>query len=449
MPVSSLPGGLMSAIAALDKGQITSRDLVESCLVQIATSPNARAAYVLVDEHGARAQADAADRARRSGHCHSPLQGIPISIKDLFDVAGQITTAGSTVLATRPAALADADCLGGLRQAGMIFLGRTHMSEFAYSGLGLNAHWPDPASVWHAQGRRVPGGSSSGAGVSVAEGAAMAAIGTDTGGSCRIPAAFNGLVGFKPTASRVPAGGCFPLSPSLDSVGPIGRTVECCALLDRLLSGEARASAPTLRRRLLLPTNLVCEGMDADVATAFASAQGWLERAGFEIKRKHVGAFDMLPELTSEGGLVAIEAHGLHQELLATEADAYDPRTLNRIMKGANQPPQRKQALLALRQRFIAAMERELAGHDALVAPTSPIIPPLIESCMTEPAYSRQNLAVLRNPSLANLMDGCSLSLPIRACHAPVGFMLMSTARQDQVLLQLGLELEQLFNIAN
>jgi aspartyl-tRNA(Asn)/glutamyl-tRNA(Gln) amidotransferase subunit A len=331
----------------------------------------------------------------------------------------------------------------------MIFLGRTHMSEFAYSGLGLNAHFSDPASVWHEQGRRVPGGSSSGAAVSVAEGAALAAIGTDTGGSCRIPAAFNGLVGFKPTASRIPSGGCFPLSPSLDSIGPIGKTVECCAILDRLLSGERATPTPSLRSRLLLPTNLVCDDMDADVAAGFASALERLVHAGFEIVRTRVSAFDMLPDLTAEGGLVAIEAYELHQDEIAMAAGSYDPRTLKRMMMGADQPPQRPQALLALRQRFIAAIGRELDGYDCLIAPTSPILPPAVEACQADSDYSRQNLNVLRNPSLANLMDGCSISLPIRREAAPVGFMLISTSQKDRSVFHLGQEFERIFNMMN
>ena len=221
---------------SLERKKVTSRELVQHCLHNIeAQGGEGHNTFLSVYKERALDEADACDAARRASINLSPFSGIPISIKDLFDVAGQTTTAGSHVLDEQRPAQHDAPVISKLRQAGFIIIGKTNMTEFAYSGLGINSHYGTPASPYDRQTRCIPGGSSSGAAVSVSDEMAAAAIGTDTGGSTRIPAALCGLVGFKPTAERISTEGSVPLSPSLDSIGPIANSVSCCALLLSLI----------------------------------------------------------------------------------------------------------------------------------------------------------------------------------------------------------------------
>ena len=273
---------LAELAADLATGRTSSRALVEACLEKIEDpSGEGRRTFLHVDKGAVRAQADAMDLLRSSGAAPSPYAGIPISIKDLFDITGQVTRAGSTVLANHPAATQDATSVARLRRAGFVLIGRTNMSEFAFSGLGMNPHYGTPRNPWerphtsHADAStqgRVPGGSSSGAAISVADGMAHGALGTDTGGSCRIPAAFTGLVGYKPTASRVPRTGAIPLSTTLDSIGPIARSVACCATLDAILANDSPTNLTDRSlagMRFAIPTTFVLEDMDADVAAHF------------------------------------------------------------------------------------------------------------------------------------------------------------------------------------
>ncbi len=254
---------------ALADGRTTSRALVEQCLARIA-DPNGEGARAFIKVHAeqARAMADAMDTLRRAGREPSRYAGIPVSLKDLFDIAGEATPAGSRVLADAPPATAHATVVQRMLAAGFVPVGRTNMTEFAFSGLGINPHYGTPCSPWDRAAQRIPGGSSSGTAVSVSDGMAVAGLGTDTGGSCRIPAAFCGIVGYKPTARRVPITGVLPLAPSLDSVGPLAPSVACCAVIDAVLAGET----PTLPvpanlngLRLAVPTNVVLDGMDAAV----------------------------------------------------------------------------------------------------------------------------------------------------------------------------------------
>src|SRR5436305_7181670 len=199
------------------------------------------------------------DGLRRVKAAPSRYAGIPVSIKDLFDIKGQVTRAGSRALDDSPPAEADAPVVARLRRAGFVVIGRTNMTEFAYSGIGINPHFGTPKGIWQRGAGHVPGGSSSGGAVSVADGMAHAALGTDTGGSCRIPAAWNGIVGFKPTQRRVPLDGAVPLSTTLDSIGPIARTVKCCAVLDAVLADDPLAALqprPIKRMRLAVPTTV-------------------------------------------------------------------------------------------------------------------------------------------------------------------------------------------------
>ena len=222
---------LATLAADLDSGRTTSRKLVEECLARIADpAGEGPRAFIHVDREAALTAADAMDRLRKVNAVPSRFAGIPISIKDLFDIKGQVTRAGSRALDDSPAAEHDAASVARLRQAGFVLIGRTNMTEFAYSGIGINPHFGTPKGGWNRAVGHVPGGSSSGAAVSVLDGMAHGALGTDTGGSCRIPAAYNGIVGYKPTQRRVPLDGSVPLSFSLDSIGPLARSVACCAM---------------------------------------------------------------------------------------------------------------------------------------------------------------------------------------------------------------------------
>ncbi|HVL71357.1 MAG TPA: amidase, partial [Beijerinckiaceae bacterium] len=309
---------------ALATGARTAQDLADEALAR-AADPQGEGGrvFVALDPDRTRAEAQASDLLRRHRIVPSPLAGVPISVKDLFDVVGQPTAAGSRALAGAPAER-DAPPIARLRAAGAVFTGRTNMTEFAYSGVGLNPHHGTPANPWDRATGRIPGGSSSGAAVSVADGMAAAAIGTDTGGSCRIPAALCGIVGFKPTASRIPLAGCVPLSPSLDSVGCFATTVAGVALVDAVMAGEEPAAPDPTELdglRILVPKTVVLDRMDDEVGRAFERALARLSQAGVRIVEREVPLLSRLPELAAGGGIVAAEAYAWHRELLA-EADA-------------------------------------------------------------------------------------------------------------------------------
>ncbi len=439
-----IPGTLAELSAALERGQITSRALTQRCLDRIDDpAGEGKRAFLLVDRPTVLAQADAMDTLRATGAAPSRYAGIPISIKDLFDVAGQVTTAGSRVLAQRPPATADAPCVARLRRAGFIFIGRTNMTEFAFSGLGLNPHFGTPLTPWHRQDAHIAGGSSSGAAVSVVDGMACAALGTDTGGSCRIPAAFTGLTGYKPTARRVPREGVVPLSPSLDSIGPIARSVACCATMDALLAGESDTAAPSpvdlplTQLRLAVPRTVVLDGIDRQVALDFESALSRLTAAGARVTEIDIPEFAALPALHSKGTLASAESHAWHRALMATDAARYDPRVLSRIQVGAGLSAADYIALLQARVRFIADVGARIAPYDAIVMPTVPLTPPRLADLQQDDAYYRVNSLVLRNPMLVNFLDGCAISIPMHEPgQAPTGLMLGSTQGTDRWLLR-------------
>ncbi|GBQ84053.1 amidase [Asaia krungthepensis] len=438
---SPIPGGLVGAAQQLEKGEITSRALVETCLEAITRSDNARAAYTGdFSADRARQFADAADRIRAKGYHASPWAGLPISVKDLFDLKGQVTAAGSTILADRPPAVTDAEAIAPLRAAGFIVMGRTQMTEFAYSGLGLNPHGPQPWNTLVEDGRAIPGGSSSGGAVSVATGACLAAIGSDTGGSCRIPAAMNALTGFKPTAARISRKGMIPLSPSFDSVGSIAQSVQDCALLDHVMSNAGTPwAAPQAHEgplRLLLPTSFVRNDADSQVLAVFETVLRHLEGGGVEIVRQPLPLLQDIQDLNIQAQIVAAEAyHYFHDDLLH-HPDEFDPRVSERIALGEKASVQILRQLHIERQRLCARFNAEMTSFDALVCPTSPILPPLISECAEAEAYGRYNRLVLRNPSLANLLDGCSISLPLNWKGFPSGLMLTSCHGQDEALLR-------------
>jgi len=431
---------LASLAAALSTGATTSRALVEECLQRIA-DPRGEGSRVFLRVYAdaARMEADRQDSARRRGVPASPLAGIPVAVKDLFDVAGDVTTAGSTVLRGQAPARSDAVVVARLRAAGCVILGRTNMTEFAFSGLGLNPHYGTPANPFDRKLGRIPGGSSSGAAVSVTDGMACGAVGTDTGGSCRIPAALCGIVGFKPTARRVPQGGTFPLSTTLDSIGPLAPTSCCCAALDAVLAGEAPRpleSLPLAGLRFAVPQSYVMSDLDASVRADFARACAQLAQAGARLGDVALRELAELPHINRKGGFAAAEAYALHGAQLQARADEYDPRVARRILRGREQDEADYQELKRVRADFIRRVDQQLAGFDAALMPTTPIIAPAFAELEADEAYGRANLLVLRNPAIANFLDRCAVSIPChRAGAAPTGLMLMGAHAADRRLL--------------
>lgn len=431
----------------LAAGTVRARTLVEEALERIA-DPSGEGArtFITVSASSARAQADEIDRRRLAGQRVPPYAGIPVTVKDLFDVAGEVTRAGSRVLDDWPPATKHAPVVASLRAAGFIIIGRTNMTEFAYSGLGLNPHYGTPRSSFDRATGRIPGGSTSGGAVAVADGMADASIGTDTGGSCRIPAAFNGIVGFKPTAHRVPRAGMIPLSQTLDSVGPLARSVQCCATLDAILRNAEPCAVPYANLqnlRLLLPTTLVLGDMDETVARTFESSIARLSDCGVRIESRSLETLARIPQINASGGLAAAEAYTWHRKLLDQHRHRYDPRVASRILKGRDMPAAALQELRTQRLSVIDEINGLTVGFDALAMPTVPIVPPPLGTFDNDAEYVRLNSLVLRNPSLANFLDGCSISLPIhRPEDPPTGLMLIGGYRDDERLFMLARAIE-------
>ena len=439
---------IMTLAGELAARKTTSQALVEDALTRIA-APSGEGARVFLRTHreSALAEARASDALRAHGIVPSPLAGIPVSVKDLFDVAGDITRAGSKVLADAAPATADATVVRRLRQAGAIIVGRTNMVEFAFSGLGLNPHYGTPKNPWDRATGRIPGGSSSGAAVSVSDGMAAMGLGSDTGGSVRIPAALCGLTGFKPTARRIPTDGTFPLSTSLDSIGPIARSVACCALVDSILAGAAPQVPPALPLkglRLGVLQDYVLDGLDDAVAAAFGQALSKLSQAGALLSDVRFESLRRLPQINQKGGLVVAEAYAAHRELIARRKAEYDPRVASRALRGADMSAADYIDLLAQRAAMIAESARVAAPYDGLLLPTVMMVAPAIAPLEADDQlYGRANLAMLRNPSVVNFLDGCALSLPCQEPDAaPVGLMLMGQSGEDRRLLAVGLALE-------
>jgi aspartyl-tRNA(Asn)/glutamyl-tRNA(Gln) amidotransferase subunit A len=433
--------------------KITSRELVERALAAIASPAGEGArAFLKVHREPALAAADRIDAAHKRGAILPVLAGVPISIKDNFDEAGHVTLAGSTVLANAPAATRDAVAVERLRAAGAIIIGRTNMTEFAYSGLGINPHHGTPRNAFDRAGARIPGGSSSGAAVSVTDGMAVAAIGTDTGGSVRIPAALNGLVGFKPTARRVPLDGVLPLSLTLDSAGPIASSVADCASMDGILSADATdLPVPALRGlRFAVPQSVVLDDLAPAVATAFAAAISRLSAAGAGIVELPVREFMRAAEVNPRGALSSAEAWWWHRRWIESGAQQYDPRVIVRIRPGAELGAADYIQILEERKRFVRDVQSAISGFDALLMPTTPDTAPTIaEVTASDESYFRFNGRLLRNASLVNLFDGCALSIPChRAGEAPVGLTIAGAALRDHRVLAIGQAIEALVTAA-
>ncbi len=400
--------------------------------------------------------------AAKAGIQALPLAGLSLSVKDLFDVAGQATTAGSRVLADAPAALHDAAAVARLRAAGASLMGRTHMVEFAFSGVGTNPHFAAPAA-WdgrHDVPARVapdhdapliPGGSSSGAAVSVAAGAAFIGLGSDTGGSIRIPAALNGVVGFKSTARLVPTAGTVPLSSTLDTVCAVTRSVRDAILVHEILAARQVTRSPSAlpNYRFAVPRTTMLDGLDPQVSTAFNRALAALRTAGARVEEVDIPAIGELPAMQSKGGFAAAESHAWHRNLLPCHADRYDPRVLARIESAAQMRASDYLELQRTRHAWIAKVTQALMPYDAALSPTVPIVAPPL--CSVAPGAERDteffriNSLLLRNTSVVNMLDGCAISIP---CHRrgelPTGLMLWHGPLRDDSVLNSALLTEAL-----
>ena len=445
---------LIATRQAILNGEIHPQAVAEACLDKAQSAACKNAFLQLTPEtlHATASLARTAD---------SPLAGMAVSVKDLFDVQGQVTAAGSIVLQNRAAAPEDAEAIRRLKAAGAGLMGRTNMVEFAFSGVGVNPHHGTPAAwdartdqaVGQPQQAHVPGGSSSGAAVSVATGAAFIGLGSDTGGSIRIPAAFNGLVGFKNTARRVPTTGALPLSTTLDTVCALTRTVRDTILAHEILSNRQVPSSdkPLAGYRLAVVSNLMQDQMDTQVGQAFERSLTTLRQAGAQIEDLVLPELDELAPMMSTGGFSPAESYAWHRALLAQDASRYDPRVAQRIQRGANMMAHEYIDLLQARTHWIARMTRALQDYDAVLSPTTPITAPRLSDVAPgaerDAEFFRVNGLLLRNTSVVNTLDGCGISLPChKAGDLPVGLMAWHGPMRDDTLLQLALVLEPLLH---
>ncbi|MFL5260064.1 MAG: amidase [Hyphomicrobiales bacterium] len=431
----------------LARGELTSTDLVRQSLQAIENpAGEGRLAFIHVDRERALDEAEFIDAQRAKGRTLPPFAGIPFGVKDLFDVAGEVTAAGSKLLRNAIPASRDATAVTRLRAQGFIPVGRTNMTEFAYSGVGLNPHYGTPRSPYDRKTARIPGGSSSGTAVAVADGMVPMALGTDTGGSCRIPAAYCGIAGWKPSTGRVPKDGVYPLSATLDSVGPLAQTVSCCAIADAIMAGDWSgeiAPKPLKSVRLGLPTTHVMDGVEPPVAAAFERALTILVKAGTRIDDFVFPELADLPQINAKGGISAVEAFVHHRKQIESRAEEYDPRVMKRILSGAGVSAPDYVEILNRRRDLICRCDDLMAGFDALVMPTSPNVPPPITALATDEEYARLNFLSLKNTFLGNFLDRCSISLPMHGPEEPPsGLMLMAAWGRDRQLFAVAQAIE-------
>jgi len=439
---------LWQASQQLRAGDLTASAATQQAL-RAAEQPSGEGARVFTRTYADSAvqQAQQADTRWQQQQPRSPIDGLPISIKDLFDVADEPTCAGSRVLADAPPAARDAHIVQRLKQAGAAITGKTNMTEFAFSGLGINPHYGTPANPWQRGEKRIPGGSSSGAAVAVADGMCLAAVGTDTGGSVRIPAALCGLTGFKPSASRINQAGTLPLSAALDSIGVIAHDVRSCWLLDSVIADQPLqlAERDITRAHFAIPQTRVLDGLDLAVSQAWHHALARLRAQGATLTELPLSELAELETMNARGGITAWEAWQWHQSLLQSHAAGYDPQVRMRIERGALLNEADAQLLYQQRADWRQRVEQAVAPFDGLLLPTVPLIAPTIAELDDAERYRQVNLLMLRNTSVINMLDGCAISLP---CHqpgsAPVGLMLAATHGHDAALLSWALALESI-----
>ncbi|MBK0090183.1 amidase [Erwinia sp. S59] len=441
---------LWQASQQLQAGNVSPEAFTELAL-RAAQDPSKEGDLVFTTRYATQAaqQSTAASARWQTQQAFSAIDGLPVSIKDLFDVQGEPTTAGSHLLLNAEPAAANARVIDRLHHAGAAIVGKTNMTEFAFSGLGINPHYGTPANPWRREDKRIPGGSSSGAAVAVADGMCLGAIGTDTGGSVRIPAALCGLTGFKPTANRINQVGTLPLSASLDSIGVIAHDVRSCWLLDSVIAEQPLAlqQLELCNARFAIPQTRVLDGLDQDVALAWKHAIAVLEQAGATLIALPLEELDELNSMNARGGITAYEAWQWHQQFALAQPEAYDPQVLVRVQRGSLLTEQDASELHQQRKAWQHRINSALADFDALLMPTVPRIAPTIASLDDAQQYMEVNALMLRNTSVINMLDGCALSLP---CHqagcAPVGLSLASVHGDDARLISWSLAVETALN---
>jgi aspartyl-tRNA(Asn)/glutamyl-tRNA(Gln) amidotransferase subunit A len=424
-----------------------SRERLEEALARIADSNGEGArACLTVYREGARVSADAADARLRNGIALGPLDGAIVSIKDLFDVAGEPTRAGSKILADAPPAAADATAVHRLRAAGCVIVAKTNMAEFAFTGIGLNPHYGTPGNP--ADRTRIPGGSSSGAAVAVADRMCEIAIGSDTGGSVRAPAALCGVVGFKPSKQRVPTTGAFPLSYTLDSVGPLARSVAECAAADAAMAGEDAAALepmPLAGLRIGIAQGLPLRGLDEAVASRVFEAVNEINRAGAQLSPELFPQFDDMVRANARGSIALAEGYAIHRERLAARSDEFDPFVRDRLVRGRDISAADYIGLMHDRAAMVRAMDARLADLDAILLPTCAIAAPTIAECQNPETALAKNQMALRNAAIINFFDLCAISLPLpRRDGLPVGLMLAARNGHDHRLFRIAAAVEKL-----
>ncbi|WP_212394390.1 amidase [Bradyrhizobium jicamae] len=422
--------------AALSEGRARSGDLLDDCLRRIKDpAGEGTRTFIKVWEQEAQLAAAAFDGAERSGEARSPIAGLPISVKDLFDVKGEVTLAGSVARDDSPPAACDAPVVNRLKSAGAVLIGRTNMTQFAYSAVGLNPHFGTPGNPWDRT--RTPGGSSSGAAVSVADRMAVASIGSDTVGSIRVPAALCGVVGFRPTQRRVPREGAIPLSATLDTIGPLARSVEDCALVFGVIAAEELRptdGCDLSSLRLAIPKGRTLEALDPEVAGAFTRACNMASRAGARIVEIDVEPLEAFYALNPNATIQAVEAMAWHRDLISRRGAAYDPNVKARIEAGDRIAATAYLDCLMRRGPLTHELDHLTACFDALIMPTVPIIAPPIATCERDEGSVRAQL--IRNTSPFNYFDRPAISIPIHEPgSAPVGLMLVGGRDEDWKLL--------------
>jgi aspartyl-tRNA(Asn)/glutamyl-tRNA(Gln) amidotransferase subunit A len=396
----------------------------------------------------AKAAADAADARAKAGVSLGPIDGTIVSIKDLFDVVGEVTRVGSKVFAEEgEPATADAPVVRRLRAGGAVIVAKTNMSEFAYTGIGANPHFGTPGNP--ADRKRVPGGSSSGAAVAAADGMCEIAIGTDTGGSCRIPGALCGIVGYKPSRQRIPTTGAFPLSYSIDSIGPIARSVEACARADAVMADETYVPlepVPLAGLRIGVAEGYPLENLDETVDLKFSDAVARLNKACAHISEEKLSLLDEMTQVNSKGGVQPAEAFAIHRYLLSRRADAIDPNVRVRLERARNISAADYIDTVRERARLIRLMDIRIADVDVLAWPTTPMVAPTIQEVAAPDEFARKNAMLLRNTVIVNFFDLCAISVPIpRGSGLPAGLMLVARNGQDQRLFRIAAAVERLF----
>ena len=422
------------------RGQIDPVTLCQTYLDAIDAHPDRDRIYTVVTPDRALAEAGAASQRAKAGQRLSPLDGVPISWKDLFDSAGTATEAGSKLLAGRVPDR-DAAVLANATAMGLVCLGKTHMSELAFSGLGVNPSTATPPCINDPEA--APGGSSSGAAASVAFGLAAAAIGSDTGGSVRVPAAWNDLVGLKTTSGRLSLEGVVPLAPKFDTVGPLCRSVEDAALLLAALEGEKPADlqgADVEGMRFAVLKTIAMQDLRDAPKDAFEAAVALLEDAGAQVDRIDVP--EVADAAALSGCLYTSEAYGLWRDIIEADPEAMYPEILKRFRLGRDFSAPDYIAALATLDTARIAYDRAMAGYDAILAPTVPILPPNLEKLASDGEYYvSENLMTLRNTRIGNLMGTCSITLP--TATPSCGLLITCPPNAEELLLRIAAAVEE------